>query len=229
MNIKKTLLDVIRSVLPITIVMFLLQVLLSGFDLDNFRGFFFGVVVTIVGFVTFLVGVDNSLIALGETIGKKMMLNNKIWFILGLGVVIGFSITVAEPGVQILANQLDSISTGSFINKYALIIAMSLGVGIYLALGIIRFVYKVSLKKIFLGSFILIFLLATICPAEFLAIAFDAGGVTTGLTTVPFILSLGVGMNSIRGTKQQSHESFGFVGLASVGPILAVLIMGVLS
>jgi hypothetical protein len=96
-----------------------------------------------------------------------------------------------------------------------------------LGLATIRFIYKISLQKILIFSYALIFLLILFCPKEFLVVAFDAGGVTTGPTTVPLILSLGIGMASLKGTKQQSYESFGFVGLASVGPIIAVLLLGV--
>ncbi|HHT38488.1 MAG TPA: DUF1538 domain-containing protein [Mollicutes bacterium] len=228
MNVKSVVIDVIKSVLPITIVMFLLQLFLIDFTLDNFSIFMFGTLITILGFTLFLIGVENSLITLGELVGKKLIEKTKIWFILSFCIVLGFAVTIAEPGVQLLANQFASISKGAIVNKYLFVIVISLGIGIYLGLAAIRFIYKVSLKKILIFSYILIFVLALVSPKEFLAVAFDAGGATTGPTSVPFILSLGIGMASIKGTKQEAHESFGFVGLASVGPVLAVLILGVL-
>jgi hypothetical protein len=206
---------------------FFLQFFLIGFKLDSFLSFIFGIIVTMVGFTLFLIGVDNSLIALGELAGKKMIERSKLWFILSIGLVIGFAITVAEPGVLILSNQLDLISNTWHVSKYLFIITVSLGIGIFLGLATIRFIYKISLQKILIFSYALIFLLILFCPKEFLVVAFDAGGVTTGPTTVPLILSLGIGMASLKGTKQQSYESFGFVGLASVGPIIAVLLLGV--
>lgn len=228
MSIKSIIIDVIKSVLPLTVVMFLLQVFLLDVSLDGFMIFSFGVLTTMIGFALFLIGVENSLITLGELTGKKIMEKSKLWFILAFCITIGFAVTVAEPGVQLLSSQLDSISGGTFINKYVLIIVISLGVGIYLGLSAVRFVYGISLRKILIISYIIVFILVFISPKEFLAIAFDAGGATTGPTAVPFILALGIGMASIKGTKQQTEESFGYIGLASVGPILAVLILGVL-
>ncbi len=228
MSVKNIVVDVIKSILPITIVMLLLQVFLIEIEFGNLFTFIFGVFITIIGFTLFLIGVDNSLITLGELTGKKMIQKSKLWFILSIGIAVGFAVTVAEPGVQLLANQLDLVSSGSFASKYALMITISLGVGIYLGLATIRFVYKVSLNKILIFNYALIFILILISPKEFLAIAFDAGSVTTGPAAVPFILSLGIGMASLKGTKQEAYESFGFVGLASVGPILAILILGVI-
>jgi hypothetical protein len=228
MSVKNIINDVVKSVLPLTIVMVLLQFFLVDIEAQSFLMFVFGVLVTIVGFSIFMIGVDNSLIALGELAGKKMIQKSKIWFVISLCLAIGFAITVAEPGVILLSNQLNSLSDASFVNKYILIIAISLGVGIYLGLSTIRLVYKIPLRKILTFSYILVFILAFLTPNEFIPVAFDAGGVTTGPTTVPFILSFGVGIASIKGTKQESSESFGFVGLASIGPILAVLILGVI-
>jgi hypothetical protein len=228
MSVKNIINDVVKSVLPLTIVMVLLQFFLVDIEAQSFLMFVFGVLVTIVGFSIFMIGVDNSLIALGELAGKKMIQKSKIWFVISLCLAIGFAITVAEPGVILLSNQLNSLSDASFVNKYILIITISLGVGIYLGLSTIRLVYKIPLRKILTFSYILVFILAFLTPNEFIPVAFDAGGVTTGPTTVPFILSFGVGIASIKGTKQESSESFGFVGLASIGPILAVLILGVI-
>ncbi len=228
MSVKNIINDVVKSVLPLTIVMVLLQFFLVDIEAQSFLMFVFGVLVTIVGFSIFMIGVDNSLIALGELAGKKMIQKSKIWFVISLCLAIGFAITVAEPGVLLLSNQLNSLSDASFVNKYILIIAISLGVGIYLGLSTIRLVYKIPLRKILTFSYILVFILDFLTPNEFIPVAFDAGGVTTGPTTVPFILSFGVGIASIKGTKQESSESFGFVGLASIGPILAVLILGVI-
>ena len=228
MSVKNIINDVVKSVLPLTIVMVLLQFFLVDIEAQSFLMFVFGVLVTMVGFSIFMIGVDNSLTALGELAGKKMIQKSKIWFVISLCLAIGFAITVAEPGVILLSNQLNSLSEASFVNKYILIIAISLGVGIYLGLSTIRLVYKIPLRKILTFSYILVFILAFLTPNEFIPVAFDAGGVTTGPTTVPFILSFGVGIASIKGTKQESSESFGFVGLASIGPILAVLILGVI-
>lgn len=227
MKLKNIVIDVIKSVLPLAIVMFLLQLFFVGFKLDSFLVYVMGTVVTIIGFVLFLIGVENSLITFGELVGKKMIEKGKLWFILGFVLAIGFAVTIAEPGVQLLSNQISSISGNTLVNKYTLLIVISLGVGAFLALAAIRFIYKIPLRKILIVGYLIVFVVAFITPTEFLAIAFDAGGATTGPTAVPFILALGVGMASIKGTKQETYESFGYVGLASIGPVLAILLLGV--
>lgn len=227
MKLKSIIIDVIKSILPLAIVMFLLQIFFVGFKLDSFLVYVMGTVVTIIGFSLFLIGVENSLITFGELVGKKMIEKEKLWFIIGFSLAIGFAVTIAEPGVQLLSNQISSISGNGFINKYTLLIVISLGVGIFLALATIRFIYKISFRTILVISYLIIFVVAFITPTEFLAIAFDAGGATTGPTAVPFVLALGVGMASIKGTKQETYESFGYIGLASIGPVLAILLLGV--
>ncbi len=227
MNTKDTLTEVLKSILPITIVIIILQILLNGFILENFISFILGAVLTTIGFVLFLIGVNNSLLPLGEYIGKTIITNSKLWFILLFGFTVGFAATIAEPGVQILANQFSEISN-DFLNKYVMIIFIAFGVGIFLGLSLLRFIFGISLRKILLISYTLVFMLAIFSPLEFLAVSFDSSGVTTGPMAVPFILSLGIGVTSVKGTKKETHESFGFIGLASVGPILAVLILGVI-
>mgnify|MGYP000876751583 CR=1 FL=1 len=228
MNIKETFKEVLFSILPISIFMIIFQVISGSFNIENLIIFLIGVIITIIGFTLFLVGAENSLIPLGDLVGKSLLKNNKLWFIICFIICVGFAATIAEPGVQILVNQFNLVS-GNFIGKYTLAIVISLGVGIYLALSLLKFIYNISIKKILLFSYILIFILAILCPNEYLALAFDSGGVTTGPMTVPFILAFGIGISSIKGTSPETHESFGYVGLASVGPILAVLILGVIS
>ncbi|NLL44168.1 MAG: DUF1538 domain-containing protein [Mollicutes bacterium] len=228
MSLKNIVIDVIKSVLPLAIVMFILQIFFVGITLDSFLIYVFGTIITIIGFALFLIGVENSLITLGGIAGKKMIEKENIWFIIGFSMAISFAVTVAEPGVQLLSNQLASISDATFVNKYILVITISLGVGIFFALAAIRFVYKISLRKILIISYIIVFIMVFISPTEFLAIAFDAGGATTGPTAVPFVLAFGIGMASLNGTQQETSESFGYVGLASIGPILAVLLLGVI-
>lgn len=228
MNIKDTFKEVLFSILPIAVFMIVFQIASGSFSVDKFIVFLVGIIITIIGFTLFLVGAESSLIPIGSSIGKSLLKNNKLWLIICFVICVGFAVTIAEPGVQILVDQFNEISNGA-IGKYALAIVISLGVGIYFALSLLKFIYKISIKKILLFSYILIFILAIFCPSEYLALAFDSGGASTGPMTVPFILSFGVGISSIKGTRKETYESFGYAGLASVGPILAVLILGVIS
>jgi len=227
MNIKDTMMEVLQALLPITLAVFLLQFTIIRLPIREFMLFLFGVVLTFSGFTLFLIGVRYSLLPIGEEFGVVLMKNENLWLWIGLGITLGFAVTISEPGLQVLADQVMNVSNGE-IPKSLLMITVSLGLGIFLALSLIRIIFKVSLRIILLGSYILVFLLAIFSSPNFFAVSFDAGGVTTGPMTVPFILAFGVGMSSVSGAKTTSGDSFGFVGLASVGPVLSVLILGMI-
>ena len=227
MNFKETIIEVLQAILPITIAVFLLQFTIIRLPIREFMIFLFGVVLTFSGFILFLIGVRYSLLPIGEEFGIFLMKNENLWLVIGLGIALGFAVTISEPGLQILADQVMDVSNGE-IPKSLLMVTVSLGLGIFLALSLVRIIYKISLRIILLGSYILVFLLAIFSSPNFFAVSFDAGGVTTGPMTVPFILAFGVGMSSVSGAKTTSGDSFGFVGLASVGPILSVLILGMI-
>ncbi|MDD4765236.1 MAG: DUF1538 domain-containing protein [Atribacterota bacterium] len=227
MNIKDTMMEVLQALLPITLAVFLLQFTIIRLPIREFMLFLFGVVLTFSGFTLFLIGVRYSLLPIGEEFGVVLMKNENLWLWIGLGITLGFAVTISEPGLQVLADQVMDVSNGE-IPKSLLMITVSLGLGIFLALSLIRIIFKVSLRIILLGSYILVFLLAIFSSPNFFAVSFDAGGVTTGPMTVPFILAFGVGMSSVSGAKTTSGDSFGFVGLASVGPVLSVLILGII-
>jgi hypothetical protein len=226
-SIRDTFNEVIRSVLPVTAAVVLLQVTLVRLPWATFLVFMFSVLMTMVGLTLFLLGVKESLLAIGELVGKSLFQSGKLWFVIAFGIAVGFAVTVAEPGVQVLANQVDTVSGGE-ISRYLLVAVVALGVGIFLALAMLRIIFKIPLLKLLFVSYILVFGLAIFTAPEFLAVSFDAGGATTGPVTVPFILSFGVGISALRGSRASSEDSFGFVGLGSVGPILAVLLLGVI-
>jgi hypothetical protein len=226
-NFKETIIEVLQAILPITIAVFLLQFTIIRLPIREFMIFLFGVVLTFSGFILFLIGVRYSLLPIGEEFGVFLMKNENLWLLIGLGITLGFAVTISEPGLQVLADQVRDVSNGE-IPKSLLMITVSLGLGIFLALSLVRIIYKISLRIILLGSYILVFLLAIFSSPNYFAVAFDASGVTTGPMTVPFILAFGVGMSSVSGAKTTSGDSFGFVGLASVGPILSVLILGMI-
>lgn len=225
--LKDTLNEVLRSILPVTAVIVLLQVTLIRLPLNSFLVFLFSVVMTIAGLIFFLIGVNESLLSIGELVGTSLFKSGKLWFLISFGIAVGFAITVAEPGVQVLANQVDAVSQGA-VPRYLLIAVVSLGVGIFLALAMLRIIFKVPFLVLIGSGYVVALILSFFSAKEFFAVAFDAGGATTGPVTVPFILSFGVGISTIRGSSAASDESFGFVGLGSVGPIIAVLLLGVI-
>ncbi len=227
LNIKEITKEVLMAIMPITITILILQFTFIDMPTQVLINFIFGVFLTVVGFILFFIGTKISLLPIGELMGKALMSKANLWLIISFGIAIGFAVTVAEPGVQILSTQIDAVSGGT-ISRNILLFVISLGVGLFLALAMLRIIFRVSIIKIILYSYILIFLLALITPTEFFAISFDASGVTTGPMAVPFILALGSGMTAMQGARKSSHDSLGLVALASIGPILTILLLGVL-
>ncbi len=180
-----------------------------------------------LGLVFFLAGIKTSLLEFGEAIGKTITLSGKLWIVIVFGFLMGFVVTVAEPAVQVLALQIDQVSSGD-INRLLLILFISIGVGIFVALSLLRILFNVPMIYLLAGGYALVFVLSIFSSPQFIPVSFDAGGVTTGPMTVPFILALGMGFSSITRSRKTSEDSFGLVALASIGPIIAVLILGMI-
>ncbi|GAB3049475.1 DUF1538 domain-containing protein [Virgibacillus ainsalahensis] len=226
-NIKETVLEVIYSILPITIVITVLQFTLIWLPMETFIQFLIGVVFVGIGLILFLLGVNVGLLPVGEMIGSALSKTKKVWLIIFFGFLLGVVVTIAEPDVRVLSTQVDQVSDGA-IPKSILILAVALGVGIFVALAMIRIIFNISIVYILAAGYALIFLVASFTPSTFVPISFDSGGVTTGPLTVPFILALGVGVASVIKGKSASTDGFGLVALASIGPILSVLFLGVI-
>ena len=162
-----------------------------------------------------------NMMPMGERVGAVITKSRKLPVILGIGFLLGFLITISEPDLQVLANQVPAIPNTT------LILSVAAGVGLFLVFAFLRMLIGISLPRLLVLFYSIIFLLAVFVPREFLAVAFDSGGVTTGPMTVPFIMALGVGVSAIRGDRHAADDSFGLVAMCSIGPILAVLILGI--
>ncbi|WP_163969369.1 DUF1538 domain-containing protein [Oceanobacillus halotolerans] len=226
-NIKDTIMEVVLSILPLTIVITILQFTLIWLPTDIFLQFLIGVLMVGIGLILFLLGVNIGLLPVGEMIGAALPKTKKLSIIVFFGFLLGFVVTLAEPDVRVLSSQVDQVSGGG-IPKSVLILAVALGVGIFVGLAMLRIVFNINIAYLLAGGYGLVFLLAAFTPATFVPISFDSGGVTTGPLTVPFILALGVGVASVLRGKSSSGDGFGLVALASIGPILAVLLLGVI-
>ncbi|WP_082234947.1 DUF1538 domain-containing protein [Halobacillus massiliensis] len=226
-NIKETILEVIFSILPITIVITILQFTLIWLPLENFLQFLVGVLFVGLGLVLFLLGVNVGLLPVGELIGSAISKTKKVGLIIFFGFLLGVVVTIAEPDVRVLSSQIDIVSNGS-IAQNVLIMAVAVGVGLFVALALFRIILNINIVYLLAGGYTLVFLLAAFTPEHFVPISFDSGGVTTGPLTVPFILALGVGVATVIRGRTSSKDSFGLVALASIGPILAVMILGVI-
>ncbi len=225
-NFKEAIKEVIYSVLPVTIVIFLLQITLIKLPLSDFLNFVAGVVLVSFGLVLFFVGVNIGLLPVGEMIGASLPKTGKPALVIFFGFLLGFVVTVAEPDVRVLATQVETVS-GNVIGKNLLVYSVALGVAIFVALAMIKIILDISINKILIISYSLVLFLAILTPPDFLPVALDSGGVTTGPMTVPFILALGIGVSSVMRGRNSSDDGFGLIALASVGPILAVMLLGV--
>lgn len=206
--------------LPVTLIVAVLCLLFIPISSGLMLSFFIGSVMIIVGMGLFSLGSDISMTQIGTHIGSKMTKSRKLWLILLLSFILGFIITLAEPDLQVLATNAPAIDTT------VLIITVSVGVGLFLLVSMLRILFSIPLKWLLIVFYGAIFLLAAFSDSNFLSVAFDSGGVTTGPITVPFIMALGVGVASIRSDEKAKSDSFGLVALCSIGPILAVLLLG---
>lgn len=225
-KLRNTFWEVFYGIIPISLVVLLMQVSLLHLPWETFLEFVVGVLMVASGLFLFLLGVETGLLPMGEFIGAVLPKQKKISIIILFSFLLGFSVTVAEPDLRVLANQVDLVSEGGISNSL-LIYTVSIGVGIFVTISTLRMLYKLKMSHLLVGGYSIVFLLMLFTPAEFVPISFDAGGVTTGPMTVPFILSLGVGISSVFGGKKSTADGFGYIALASLGPILAVLLLGV--
>ena len=211
--------EAVASVLPITLIVTIVCFSFVPVTTDLMLSFLIGSVLLIVGMALFTLGSEVSMTQIGTHMGAKLTKSRKLWLILTVSFLLGVAITVAEPDLQVLAANVPNIDTT------VLIITVSVGVGIFLLLSMLRILLVIPLRWMLLVFYALIFILAALVDKDFLAVAFDSGGVTTGPMTVPFILALGVGVSYIRSDARAEADSFGLVALCSIGPILAVLIL----
>lgn len=225
-GVKNEFKDVISATTPVILLLLGLQIFVMHSDWETIFHFLFSAALVVSGFTLFLIGVKLGMLPVGESIGSELSKRGSLAFIIGISFLLTFLVTVAEPDVRILANLFDNVSNGG-IDDSLLILAIATGVGFFIVISVLRILMGTSLKIILGICYAFVILLSFFTPTEFLAIAFDSGGVTTGPMTVPVILSLGVGITSVLSDRQSVSDSFGLVGLASIGPIIAVMLLGV--
>ncbi len=211
----------LMAVAPIAAIVAVLQFTIVPMPAGTVMLFWAGTIVLILGMGLFSLGADVAMMPMGEHIGSNLTKTSKLWILLPVCFMLGAMITAAEPDLQVLAEQVPSVP------NFTLIASVSVGVGFFLAIAFLRILYQVRLNLLFIIFYIILFLMAAFASESYLAVAFDSGGVTTGPITVPFILALGVGLSSVLGGKSSHDDSFGLVALCSIGPIMAVMIMGI--
>ena len=208
------------SVAPIALIVSMLCLCIVPTEAELLLTFLVGAAFIILGMGLFSLGADQSMTPIGNKIGTALTKTQNMPLILAVSFVLGIAITVAEPDLQVLAK------TVPHIDSFLLLVTVGAGVGLFMAVCMLRIFTGASLRLLLVGCYALIFFLAAFCDRDFLSVAFDSGGVTTGPMTVPFILAMGVGVSNIRSDRRAEADSFGLVALCSVGPILDVLLLG---
>ena len=221
-KLKEKLWEALRAVLPIVGIVLALCFSVAPISPSILLCFLLGAVMIVLGMMFFTLGAQASMTPMGERVGTAVTRSRRLPVIIGMGFLLGFLITISEPDLQVLAGQVPAVPS------MTLILAVAAGVGAFLVLALLRMLLGIPLSPVLVFSYAVVFVLALFVPRDFLAVAFDSGGVTTGPMTVPFIMALGVGISAIRSDRHAADDSFGLVALCSIGPILAVLILGMI-
>ena len=208
------------AVLPITALVLILNFALGSMPALNLASFAVGAVLLIFGMALYTLGSNIFMEPAGEHIGANVTSTRKVWFILIVAFVVSVVVTVADPDLTVLATQIGSIP------NIVLIACVGAGVGVFMVVAVLRILLKVRLNALLIALYAVVFVMAAFVAEGYVPLSFDSGGVTTGPITVPFILALGVGISGAVGGSRSQEDSFGMVGICSVGPIIAVLILG---
>lgn len=219
---KEKLSETLKAVFPILGIVLLLCFTITPIPTSILMTFLCGAVLLIIGMLFFNVGVEMSMTPIGEKTGAVITKSKNVFIVILITFIMGAVITISEPDLQVLAEQVPSIP------NLTLILAVAIGVAVFLVLAVLRMLFGIQLSYLLVGFYVVIFALTPFVSKDFLAVAFDSGGVTTGPMTVPFIMAFGIGISSIRSDRHAEDDSFGLVSMCSVGPILAVLILGMI-
>ena len=222
-KLKEKLMEALKAVLPIVGIVLALCFSAAPISPSILLCFLLGAAMIMAGMMFFTLGAEASMTPMGERVGTAVTRSRRLPVIVLMGFLLGFLITISEPDLQVLAGQVPAAPS------LTLILSVAAGVGVFLVVALLRILFQISLQWLLVGSYAAVFLLAAFfVPGDFLAVAFDSGGVTTGPMTVPFIMALGLGVSSIRSDENAAQDSFGLVALCSVGPILAVLVLAMI-
>ena len=221
-HLKEKWQEALSAVLPIIAIVLALCFFVVPVSSSILLCFLVGAVMLMVGMMFFTLGAEMAMSPMGERVGSCLTRSKNLLVVVILSFLLGFIITISEPDLQVLAQQVPSVP------NMLLVVCVACGVGFFLVVALLRMLFGIALPPLLVAFYVIVFALALFVPKDFLSVAFDAGGVTTGPMTVPFIMALGVGISAIRSDRHAADDSFGLVALCSIGPILAVMILGMI-
>lgn len=213
--------EAVLSVAPVTVIVLVLSMIYAPGKIGMSAGFLVGALLLVVGMGLFTQGADMAMMPMGQELGARLTSERRLILLILATFVLGLLITIAEPDLQVLAGQVPGVPDD------VLVWSVAIGVGLFLVLALLRIVFQLRLSYVLIAAYALVFMVAVFAPADYIAVAFDSGGVTTGPVTVPFIMALGLGVAAVRPGRKAREDSFGLVALSSCGPVLAVLILAI--
>ena len=223
--------EAVTSVLPVTLIVIIISLTPAApLTAGERTAFIVSAVGLIIGIALFNLGADLAMTPMGSYVGSGLTKSKKIWLLVAVCFAMGLLITIAEPDLTVLANQVkDIMPGGADSGRMLLIITVGAGVGIFLVLAVLKIIFHKDLSMMIMFFYLMLFAMCSVMAEqgkfELIPLSFDSGGVTTGPITVPFIMALGVGIASTVGGRNANENSFGLVALCSVGPIIAVMIL----
>lgn len=219
--------EVLQAVAPLFVAVCAFQVLLVGAPAALFLQFVAGSLLALVGMLLLLAGIDFGILPMGRFIGAELPRKGSLWLIVSVAFALGFATTAAEPDVLVLAGQVEAVSRG-VVGGQTLVYVVAAGVGLLAGVALLRIVWGFSMIHLLTGIFAGMILLSFVAPDTFIALAYDAGSVTTGVLTAPVLLAVALGLSSVLGERSAVADGFGLLGLASAGPIVVILLLGLL-
>lgn len=225
--VKDTTLEVIRATAPLIIVIIILQFTLVKASTGVFIQFLIGAVMVIAGMIFFLLGIEVGILPAGKTVGAGLIEKRSLWLIIAVVFLIGFATTIAEPDVLVLSRQADTITQGA-ISANSLVYIIGIGLAFFITMAMMRIILGFRIAYLLTASYLVVIILSFFTPPDFISLAFDSGSVTTGALTTPVVIALGLGLSSVLAGRSAISDGFGLLGIASIGPIVAVMIMGMI-
>lgn len=222
----KTLKEVALGVIPITVIITILQFTVIKIDTTLYINFLISNIFVVLGIALFLFGISIAFIPVGQDIGSSLIQKGNLRLLLLFGFIIGFAVTLPEPAVQTIINQIINLNPN--IPRNLLLFVTAFSVGLFILIAFLMFVFKWPIKYVVTIGYSLFFILLLLAPPTFKSMAIDVGTLTTGSLTVPFFLSLGIGIAAVSASDSKTQSSYGILVLASLGPILAILLLGVI-
>lgn len=224
---KEKFQEVAKAITPLIVIVCILQWTLVKAPAALFLQFLIGSFMTTVGMMLFLMGTDTGILPMGRTIGAELPKKGSLLLIMAVAFSFGFATTIAEPDVLVFSRQVDVIAQGT-ISGNTVLYVIAVGVGISVAIAMLRVVFGIRMAYLLTAAYAIILILSFFIPAEFVPLAYDSGSVTTGALTAPVVIALALGLSSVLAGRATVSDGFGLLGFASIGPIIAVMILGIL-